>query len=163
MSIWASKETGESLGQSDGSAELGNNLDPIPAGTKLKAAITEAGWKIIQDSDEQFIELRWDVMDGEHKGRVLFQKVRVYLDDAKKADKHRRMFAAIDANCGGKLMAKGDDPSDFDLATNLCNKLMFIVVGVWEQDGKSGNWIMGVSSTAQEAANAATANEDIAF
>jgi len=138
--------------QTDGNAEMGGgNMEPIPAGTQVKAMITEAKWDDGGEYSERHIKLRWDVVDGEYKKRVIFQKVRVANDDANKRDKAIRMLAAIDANCGGRLMQLDREPSDMDLMSNLCNKPMVIKLEVWEMDGsdgqkRSGNWVCAVSS-----------------
>jgi hypothetical protein len=121
----------------------------IPDNTNCKAVIDEAKWDEYQGVRN--INLRWEVVDGEFKGRKVFQKVRVHDSDSKKADKARRMLAAIDANCGGNLMKKTAEPTDADLMGNLMYKPMVIKVMVWEIDGKQGNWISSVSSASAAA------------
>lgn len=146
--------------KSDGNAEMGGgNLPPIPEGTQVKAMATEAKWDDGGDFAERHIKIRWDVVDGEFKKRVIFQKVRVAEKDTNKRDKAIRMLAAIDANCGGKIMQLDREPTDMDLMSNLCNKPMALKLGVWEMEsseGKqmSGNWVQAVSSG--KAAAAAT-------
>lgn len=136
----------------NGTAEMGGgNLPPIPAGTQLKAMIVEAKWDDGGQYNNRHIKLRWDVVDGEYKKRVVFQKVQVCETDANKRDKAIRMLAAIDANCGGKIMQLNAEPTDMDLMSNLCNKPMVIKVEVWEMEGdngetRSGNWVQAVSS-----------------
>ena len=136
----------------NGTAEMGGgNLPPIPAGTQLKAMIVEAKWDDGGQYNNRHIKLRWDVVDGEYKKRVVFQKVQVCETDANKRDKAIRMLAAIDANCGGKIMQINAEPTDMDLMSNLCNKPMVIKVEVWEMEGsdgetRSGNWVQAVSS-----------------
>lgn len=150
MSFW-SLSTGETA-KTDGNAEMGGgNLPPIPEGTKVRAMVTEAKWQDANEYNPRHISLRWDVVDGEYKKRVIFQKVKVTETDANKRDKAIRMLAAIDTNCGGKLMALGREPSDMDMMANLCNKPMLIKLGVWEMEGsdgqpRSGNWVMAVQS-----------------
>ena len=132
--------------ETNGSFEIGGSSEPIPDGTKLKSAITEAKWSEYQGS--RYISLRWDVLAGEYAKRVIFQKVKVYDEDPKKADRQRNMLAAIDANCGGKLMQIEGEPSDIDLLKCLANKPVIIRVGVWElDDGKKGNWVTAVDSS----------------
>ena len=133
--------------QSDGNFESGGgNLEPIPEGTKLRTIITEAKWAEYQG--DRYINLRHDVADGEFKKRVIFQKLRVEDADVKKRDKALMMLAAIDANCGGKLSQLDGEPSDVDLLKALANKPLLCKVGVWDMDGKTGNWIMAVQSAA---------------
>lgn len=136
--------------QSDGNFDAGGSSEPIPEGTKVRACITEAGWKEYQGS--RYINLRWDVVDGEYRKRVIFQKVRVEEDDAKKRDKALMMLAAIDANCGGKLAQLDGEPTDMDLTKALANKPVVIRLGVWDLEGKTGNWVQAVEGSAKKPA-----------
>lgn len=140
MSFWNLSDN--SALQSDGQFEMGGG-EPIPANTALKVMITEASWDEYQG--DRHIKIRWDVIDGEYKNRVVFQKVRVMEPDPKKRDRAIKMLAAIDANAGGKLMALGREPTDMELASSLLNRPMWIKVQVWEMDGKAGNWVSAVS------------------
>lgn len=139
--------------ENNGSFEAAGGFDPIPAGTQLKAMIDEASWD--EYEGDRYISFRWDIIDGEHKGRKLFQKVRVLEADAKKADRAKRMLAAIDSNCGGALMKSGQEPDDMALQINLTNKPMAIKVEVWEMNDKKGNWICAVSPLQAAAPQAA--------
>ena len=137
--------------QSDGNFDAGGgNLDPIPEGSKLRTIITEAKWAEYQG--DRYINLRHDVADGEFKKRVIFQKIRVEDADPKKRDKALMMLAAIDANCGGKLAQLEGEPSDIDLMKALCNKPIVCRVGVWDLEGKSGNWVQAVEGSAKKPA-----------
>lgn len=136
-------------------AELGGSSEPIPDGTKLRAMITSAAWD--NHEGENYIKLRWDVIDGEYKKRVVFHKVKVEEADTKKRDKHKRMLAAIDFNCGGKLLESNEKPTDGSLALALCNKPMIIRVGVWDINGKKGNWVQAVESMTAPSAGATVA------
>lgn len=126
--------------------EIGGG-EPIPDNTKLLAIIDEAGWK---DYEGKFyVQLRWSVLQpAEFKGRKVFQKLHVLADDKNKADKAKRMFAAVDANAGGRLTASGVEPTDQDLTASLVNKPMVICVKVWElkDSGAKGNWVCSVSA-----------------
>lgn len=134
--------------EATGSFEMGGNDEPIPDGTKVRAAITDAGWKEYQGS--RYINLRYDVVDGEYKKRVIFQKLKVYESDPAKADRQRSMLAAIDANCGGKLQAIDGEPTDIELLKALSNHPIIIRLSVWSMDGKSGNWVSAISSNGAE-------------
>lgn len=143
-----------------GSYEMGGG-EPIPANTTLPALIDEAAWEEYQGN--RFIKLRWTVYDGQHKNRKIFQKLHV--DDSAKRDRAMSMLAAIDLNCGGKLMALGREPDTTDLMSALTNKPMHIKVDVWEtDDGKRGNWVCAVSAAKKpEAPKPAAPEDDIPF
>lgn len=131
------------------------NLEPIPDGSSVMAIIDEAKWSETQNENAEYISLRWSVTGPEeYINRKVFQKLWVTDDDPntkdadkmeKKRDKAKRMLAAIDANCGGKLARKAARPNDDDLALALTNKAMVIKCMVWEMGDNKGNWIAAVS------------------
>lgn len=135
--------SGEQI-QAENEFDAGGNMEPIPSGTKLKAMIENAEWTTWEG--ERYINIRWSALEPDtYKNRKIFQKIRVHDADPKKADKAKRMLAAIDANAGGGLLQLEHEPTDADLQMNLLNKIMLIQVQVWEMNDKSGNWINKVS------------------
>ena len=138
----------------------GGNIEPIPANTDVLAVCDEAKWD--ERGDDRYISLRWTVMKpADYKNRKVFQKIRVLDSDPAKADKAKRMLAAIDANAGGKLVAAGEEPTDENLTKCLTNKPMVLKLQVWELETeqgevKTGNW---VSKVAPRAATASTASK----
>ena len=148
---------------STGSFETNANLPPIPANTELKAAVDEAENKTNNTTGEHYIELRWNILAGEYKGRKVFQKIRHSDADPKKADKAKMMLMAIDANCGGKLVKLNRAPTDQDLMVCLSGKPMAIKVQIWaiknEQTGETstGNWVSAVSGGAARPASSPAA------
>jgi len=137
----------------------GGNFDPIPDGSSVLAMIDEAEWRDV-DGDEH-LSLRWTILaPDEFKNRKVFQKLFVTDDDprakdaaaaARKRDKAKRMLAAIDGNCGGKLLVKPEKPTVENMTRHLANKPMTIKLLVWEMPDRdrpggfiSGNWICAV-------------------
>lgn len=158
MSFW-STSSGENLAaqtteQAQAYTPPSNDLDPIPGKSKVRAFIKEAGWD--KDSDgNRYAKLRWDVTKpDEYAKRVVFQKLWVKDADPKakdpvaKRDNAKRMLSKIDALAGGKLAARGVEPSDDELLIALANKEMVIAVELWEMEGRdgpmSGNWVRDV-------------------
>lgn len=148
MSIW-------NLADGSNAADTGNtfdagggNFEPIPDNTDVLAAIEEVSWESHENVSDgmRFIDITWTVLSpSDYANRKVFQKVRVNDPDIKKADKARRMFAAIDANAGGHLAAAGTEPSNTDLLMKLANKPMVLKLKIWEIDDKQGNWVCAVS------------------
>lgn len=150
MSFWNLSDTSEKLNTTGSFESGGGDIDPIPAKTQVKAAPDEAKWDEYQG--EEYISLRWNVLaPAEYKGRKIFQKVKVLDADGKKADKAKKMLAAIAVNAGGGLLKVQGKPSDQDLQKHLLNKPMALLLQVWEiedqqtGDKKRGNWISAVS------------------
>lgn len=145
----------------------GGNIEPIPDNTNCIATIEEATWKSYEN--DKYINVKWRVMRPEqYANRVIFQKVKVYgtsrdKDPQAAADKAKRMLAAIDQNCGGKLRQVRGEPTDVDLMTALVGRQMAIKVMKWEmtsdKDGSlmSGNWVAAVSPSKQQQAQTAPA------
>ena len=127
-------------------------------GTKVKALIEEAKWHSF-DGGERFINLRWTILAPETDlqgvkiaNRKVFQKVYPFGDVrnsktdekiTKKADNAKRMLGAINANTGNKLTS--GEPTDEQLASAFCMKPIVIRLGVYEFDGKAGNWVSAVA------------------
>jgi len=159
MSFWDLDDgTSAVTGEKEYVQDTGN-FDPIPDGSNVMAVIEEAKWDTVRNGNEEFISLRWSVEAPEQfLNRKIFQKLWVTDDDPNakdaakakaKRDKAKRMLAAIDANCGGKLAKTPRKPTNDDLALALTMKPMVIKCMVWEMkdgDGKtnSGNWISAV-------------------
>ena len=122
----------------------GGMIENIPDNTTCLAMIDEAG--LAEYQGDEYISLRWVIAEPAiYKGRKIFQKVRVFDVDSKKADKAKKMLAAIDANCGGKLAQSDEAPNDTAMAKALLNKPMLIKVMVWDLEGRTGNWVAQVA------------------
>lgn len=139
---------GENVAQgNDGSFESGGgDLAPIPAKTDVVSTCENV--KISEFEGDSYINLQWRVAKpAEYANRVYFQKLKVWDNDSKVRDKAIRMLAAIDANCGGKLAASGQEPTEMSLQQAILNRPMVHKLGVWELEDKSrsGNWVMAVS------------------
>lgn len=160
MSFWNTSD-GQSAQSNEGKFDLGGgDIAPIPDGTSVLATAEEA--KNSEYQGDEYLNIKWRVAKpAEYANRVIFQKVRVYDRDAQKADKGKRMLAAIAANAGGGLfteMAKRNEskPSDISLS-QLCNRPMVLKLGVWNitedrngnplpvKEHKSGNWVQAVA------------------
>ena len=171
-SFWT-KSNGETVSKTTATADyqVQSDLPPIADKTVVRAAITQIKWDMFtKDSPdgktkngERYINARWDVIDGEHAKRVIFQKIKVGSEGEKTRDNALDMLAAIDMNAsGGKMMTLGREPSDMELMSILSSKPMHIRLRVWSNQEKtqSGNWIDAVSSAKggkKQAANATTA------
>ena len=160
MSFWNLSDGEDVKSNTTGEFDQGGGrMEVIPDNTSVLAAIDEAKWDRTQDQD-RFISLRWNVLAPEEfKNRKIFQKVWVLdpkpntkpekVDQVR--DKAKRMLAAIDMNAGGKLLAKGEMPTDESLTSCLTNKPMVIKVMVWEMPDRQtggtaqGNWVGAVS------------------
>jgi hypothetical protein len=132
--------------------EMGGDIAPIPTDTQVKAAIEQALWYTPKNGGDTVISITWSILaPKEYNARKIFQKLKVKDSDPKKRDKAIKMLAAIDKNAGGKLFAKGTEPTDNDLMQHLLSAPMTLLLKVWAMDDlvtgetKKGNWIAAVS------------------
>lgn len=141
--------------------ELGNGgFEPIPDGTRVLASVEEC--KDDEWEGDRFFSLKWRILDGDYKNRIIFQKIKVFSKKEKERDNAITMLAAIDANAGGKLMSSGKEPTDFAIASALANRPMILLLRIWEgkdkegnKNGKNGNYVAGVFSRPQTKASSA--------
>lgn len=160
--FWSTSDGSDLRESAEKSYDSGGGFITIPDNTNCLAVIDAAEWK--QDAHlNEFINLRWDVTSPDaYAGAKIQQKLWVKDMDPKakdgkaKRDKARRMFAAIDANAGGKLAKAGREPEADGMALALFNKQMGIKVRTWELDGEdgkpiTGNWICAVMPRAETA------------
>lgn len=150
MSFWNDEQRATSGEFESG----GGDFEPIPANTGCIAAIKQAGWADYQG--DRYINIQWQVLKPEqYKNRVIFQKIRVLDSDSAKADRAKRMLAAIDTNAGGKLLQLSHEPTDHDLASALTGKMQAIKVQVWKMEvegqQRSGNWVSAVAPSKKAA------------
>lgn len=139
---------------------------PLPDNTEVLAACTQIEWD--EYEGEEQIRTVWTmVMPAEYKDRKQFHNFRINHDDERKADKAKKMLAAIDAAHGGKLAALDRLPTDEELGRALISKLMVLKVGYYDmrdQGGREGNYIKAVSprkagTIAEETVKKATAKK----
>lgn len=154
--FWATSD-GELATQTNGSYEAPTgNSEPIPDGSSVLAMINSASWKSPRDNDSvEYVELEWQIAQPEeYANRKIWTKLWIdEFDPAvtdpvkaqRKTDNHKRLLAAIDANCGGKLAKKATRPDDGALALALMQRPMIIKTKVWEMGDGKGNWVAAVS------------------
>jgi len=133
---------------------IDNDIAPIPKGTEVLAFVEDG--KIDEYQGEEKVKLTWVVLEpAEYKNRKVFQNIKVFDQDANKAEKAKKMLATIDFNAGGKLVASGQVPNDMLLMSSLSNKPMMLKLEVWGMNGNTGNWVSAVAPKGAPIAQAA--------
>ncbi len=127
-------------------------FDPIPAGTYL-AIITESEFKPTKTSVGQYLQLTFQILDGEHKGRLLWARLNLDNPNATTVKIARAELSAICRAVG--IMAPKD-------SVELHNLPLLIKVGHKKRDdtGDLTNVIKGYEKKGGPAqpAMAGTAN-----
>ena len=155
MSNFWEMSDGKSATETGVSFEIEGNMEPIPNNTGCIGVIEEVKWSMYET--DNYINQKWRILRPEaYANRVVFQKIyplgKAGKDEAY-SDRQKRMFAAIDANAGGKLSKLESIPTDEDLMSALAGKMMAIKVMKWtilakdssNGEERSGNWISAVA------------------
>lgn len=148
MSFWTTSEGKSAATEATGKFEASENYELIPDGTTAMAIITKPSIEKFQG--DEYINIEWTVVKPDvYKNRKIFQKVRVWDNNPKKADKAKAMLANIDKNAGGKLAKLDKDPTNETLSV-LTGKTMLIKILIWSIDDKTGNYVGAVSPRSTE-------------
>lgn len=157
--------------------EGGGSPMPIPAGTRVKALVSDVKWET-SEREGTYIQVNWEVMAPKcYSGRTIRQKLHVKCHEyatapnwvkstpeqlKKKRMAALRMLAAIDGNAGGKIHASRQQPDDAMLQKCLMAKQMTLSLEVFvsDKDSQTGqkienevdyfrtNWVRGVDPSA---------------
>ena len=91
--------------ETDGTFEAAPAIEVIPNDTTCVAMLDDAGWTEYQG--DEYISLRWNILEPAiYKGRKIFQKVKVYDTDIKKAEKAKRMLVNVEGSLMPGVTAK---------------------------------------------------------
>lgn len=139
--------TGEYVQQSGG-----GDFPLIPHDTRVLSFIDKTEWGARRnfrnrEKEEDCIAVRFEIEEGEFKGRKISKNCFIKSDDDIQASKDYALFLNIDANAGGKIRSLRREPEYDDLQKYLINKQMVIVIGIMKGDGekkKDFNYLMGV-------------------
>ena len=161
--FWGLSSCGDATEDVSTSYEVASgSFDAFPEGTKLLAMVTDAEWRKNDQTGLENLSLTWTVVKPEEvANRKVFQSLWLTdlqpeaKDPEKKRDKARRMFAAIDANAGGKLAKKPGKPSAEAILIALANKQMLIRLGEYEGKTRDGgtvqrNYVQAVGPKTEE-------------
>lgn len=84
------------------------DFEPIPAGY-YTAMITESEFRPTKAGDGEYLNLRFDIIDGEYEGRVLFARLNLSNPNPKAVDIAQRQLSSI---CRAVGIMAPDDSSD---------------------------------------------------
>ena len=161
--FWGLSDGGDATEDVSTSYEVASgSFDAFPEGTKLLAMVTDAEWRKNDQTGLENLSLTWTVVKPEEvANRKVFQSLWLTdlqpeaRDPEKKRDKARRMFAAIDANAGGKLAKKPGKPDAEAILIALANKQMLIRLDEYEGKTRDGgtvqrNYVQAVGPKTEE-------------
>lgn len=78
----------------DASAVVPNSFEAIPQGV-YNAIITESEWKQTNSGDGRYLQMKFQIIDGEYKGRVLFARLNLENPNAKAVEIARSQLSSI--------------------------------------------------------------------
>ena len=145
--------------ESTGEVDIGGSIfDPVPDGTKCLVHIEDVEWGFFnkEGTGTECIKPVFCIESpSDYENRKLQCNIKWYGDDLnsdyydeskqeKTKENARKIFWAIDKNCGGKLAVLGKRPSNRDLANAWigAKKSFYITFGL--MGGNKRNWIRKV-------------------
>lgn len=113
-----------------------NEIPAIPHGTELQAIIESVKWEEPSDFyPDAYINVKFSALKpSDFENRKV--GIKLHVNNAKKADRAKKFFAAIDNNCGSKHLTKQIEPTDETLEQYWLNKVMSVRVAVFTTEGK---------------------------
>jgi len=113
------------------------DFSPIPAG-KYRAAIVASEMRDTKRGDGQYLYLEIEILDGEHKGRKLFDRLNLVNPSEQAEEIAKRQLSSICRACGNMTP---DDSGD------LHDRPMTVSVGVENRSdtGEPANRVKGYS------------------
>lgn len=84
------------------------SFEPIPAGW-YTAMITESEFKPTKNGTGEYLQLRFDIIEGEHEGRVVFDRLNLSNPNQTAVDIAQRQLSSI---CRAVGVMAPDDSSD---------------------------------------------------
>jgi hypothetical protein len=147
MNFWDSE-----LGDITGKAEdaFAKSFMQIPDGTKALAKIHSFTNQVYKDSGFKYLNIEWELQDGEFKGQKVSQKLKVYGGDQYDKDSSKTRHRALNML---KLLYQlfnikpkhTNPPTDQDLLA-FSNKIAGIKIRETEPNdkGKQYNWVAEV-------------------
>lgn len=137
MSFWSSF-SGDII---DGSEERSHSkgFELIPNNTTASSIIKKSELLKIQDSNDKFYQITYQLIDGDFKGSFVQQKIKCFDHDDKKRDRNLNMLFRLFKLCNYKP-DHNSEPNNDDLI-NLNGNHIGIKIREWEYDGKQGNWV----------------------
>lgn len=146
-------------GSYDPNAEAQQDIGAIPSGEYL-AQIVDSDMKPTKNNDGEYLELEYNVMDGEYKGRKVWARLNLSSPSQKAQEIANRQFASIREATG---VANPRDSQELHYKPHVI-RVEFIPSGTTQKNGytttRDGNevkaWKRDESQTrAQAAGNAA--------
>lgn len=114
----------------------------IPGGTVALCAIIKA--ELYESEYGKYYRFSYKLLDGKYKGRLVFHKVKVFEEDAKKAERQMNMLKKIYNVCGVDMaVSQGFDyPQTIDLI-GFVNKQVVVSIQLWEMIGNDDQYRVG--------------------
>src|ERR1051326_7534496 len=142
MSFWLLSSGALPSGESKDA--FSGNFGIIPDGTTALASIQ----KFILDESGKFpiFNITWKIVDGDYKGRVVFQKIHAFDEKPSKSDRAKNMLMLIFKLVDYKP-SHDNVPNNDDLCP-MQGKILGIKIQEYcTNDGKQGNYVSEVHPT----------------
>ena len=88
--------------------EINDSYDVIPDNTLVNAVITSSEWKETKDKTGGYLALKYEIIDGNYKGRIIFENVNLQNSNATAVKIAQETLAKI-CNAIGKVTVQNSE------------------------------------------------------
>jgi len=88
--------------------EVNDSYDVIPDNTLVNAVITSSEWKETKDKTGGYLALKYEIIDGNYKGRIIFENVNLQNSNATAVKIAQETLAKI-CNAIGKVTVQNSE------------------------------------------------------
>ena len=88
--------------------EVNDSYDVIPDNTLVNAVITSSEWKETKDKTGGYLALKYEIIDGNYKGRIIFENVNLQNSNATAVKIAQETLAKI-SNAIGKVTVQNSE------------------------------------------------------
>jgi hypothetical protein len=88
--------------------EVNDSYDVIPDNTIVNAVITSTEWKETKDKTGGYLSVKYEIIDGNHKGRVIFENLNLQNANQKAVEIAQATLAKI-CNSIGKIQVQNSE------------------------------------------------------
>ena len=96
-----------------------NNYEVIPDNTVVNAVISASEWKETKDKTGGYLSLKWEVIEGQYKGRVIFENINLQNSNEKAVKIAQETLAKICNAIGKQKVANSEELHNIPLSIKL--------------------------------------------
>ena len=100
--------------------EVNDSYDVIPDNTLVNAVITSSEWKETKDKTGGYLALKYEIIDGNYKGRIIFENVNLQNSNPTAVKIAQETLAKICNAIGKVTVQNSEELHNIPMSLKLC-------------------------------------------